>query len=100
MDVILLPLYQVVDTLLSLYTWVLIISVIMSWLLAFGIINTYNQFVSMVSDFLYRITEPALQPIRRLLPTLGGLDISPLVLLLAIFFVRNVLARLVMKFGG
>lgn len=100
MDVILLPLYHLVDTLIYLYIWMLIISVIMSWLLAFGIINTYNQLVSTVSDFLFRITEPALQSIRKILPNLGGIDLSPVVLILGLYFIREVLGRLVIKIVG
>src|SRR5690606_2002659 len=67
-------LYLLVDTVLNLYSWCLIIWVIMSWLISFNVINTHNRFVHMVGDFLYRITEPALRPIRRFLPDLGGLD--------------------------
>ena len=76
---------------LQLYTWAVIISVIMSWLYQFNIINSSNQFVYMVSNFFYRITEPALRPIRRFVPNLGGMDISPLVLLLGLFFARSLL---------
>src|SRR5690606_14704475 len=84
-------LYLLVDTVLNLYSWCLIIWVIMSWLISFNVINTHNRFVHMVGDFLYRITEPALRPIRRFLPDLGGLDLSPVVLILLIWFARNLL---------
>lgn len=80
-----------IDTVLDLYTWVLVIWVVMSWLISFNVINTHNRFVYVLSDILYRLTEPALRPLRRILPNLGGLDISPLVLVLLIFFVRNLL---------
>lgn len=100
MDVILIPLYELVDSLLWLYLWILIISVIMSWLIAFGVVNTNNQFISIISEFLYRATEPVLRPIRRKLPDMGGLDLSPLVLLLAIQLVRGILGRLVMHLMG
>ena len=100
MDIILIPLYNLVDFLLWSYFWILIFSVIMSWLLAFGIVNTSNQFVSTFSEFLFRVTEPALKPIRRILPDLGGLDISPVILLLAIHFIRDVLARIVISSIG
>ena len=89
MDAILISLMQVIDIALGLFVWALIISAILSWLTAFNVINTSNQFVSTVQYFLYRITEPALRPIRRFLPDLGGIDISPIVLILFIFFVRS-----------
>ena len=79
------------DTLLELYIWCLIIFVVMGWLIAFEVINTHNRLVHVVSDFLYRLTEPALRPIRRVLPNLGGIDISPVVLILLIWFARNLL---------
>ncbi len=74
-------LYQVIN----IYIWLLIISVVMSWLVSFNIINTGNRFVYMVGDFLNRITEPLLAPIRRFLPFMGGLDISPVVLILLLY---------------
>lgn len=80
-----------IDTVLDLYTWVLVIWVVLSWLISFNVVNTHNRFVYVLSDILYRVTEPALRPLRRVLPNLGGLDISPLVLVLLIFFVRNLL---------
>ena len=84
-------LYLLIDTVLNLYTWVIIISAILSWLVAFNVINTSNRFVYMVGDTLHRLTEPALRPIRQFLPNLGGIDISPVVLLLLIFFARSLL---------
>jgi len=80
-----------IDIILELYVWILIIWVIISWLVAFDVINTRNRAVYLVSDFLYRITEPALRPIRRVVPDLGGIDISPVVLLLGIWFLRSLL---------
>ena len=77
-------LVYLVNAILSIYVWVLIIWVIVSWLVAFNVINTYNRFVAMLMDFLYRVTEPALRPIRRILPDLGGIDISPLILILLV----------------
>lgn len=94
MDTILLPLIEVVQIALQLYTWAIIISAILSWLVAFNVVNTSNQIVYTIGDFLYRITEPALRPIRRFLPSLGGIDLSPLVLILAIFFLQSVLGQL------
>ena len=80
-----------IDTVIDLYTWVLIIWVIMSWLIAFNVINTRNRAVYLIGDFLNRVTEPALRPIRRVIPNLGGIDLSPLVLILLLYFVRNLL---------
>ncbi len=88
-------LWQLVDTIIQLYTWALIISVILSWLVAFNVINQSNRFVYMVGDFLYRITEPALGRIRSILPNLGGVDLSPLVLILGLVFLRNLIRELV-----
>ncbi len=84
-------LFAVIDLALQVYTWIIIISAILSWLVAFNVINTHNQFVYTIGNALHRLTEPALRPIRRFLPNLGGIDISPLVLLLLIFFVRSLL---------
>ncbi len=80
-----------IDTVISLYTWMIIVSIVLSWLVVFNVINTHNQFVAMVRDFLYRITEPVLAPIRRFVPNLGGIDIAPVVLILLLFFLRNLL---------
>ncbi|MFQ5939651.1 MAG: YggT family protein [Alphaproteobacteria bacterium] len=79
------------DTVLELYIWCLIVFVVMGWLIAFRVVNTHNRFVYVVNDFLYRLTEPALRPIRRVLPNLGGIDISPVALILLIWFARNLL---------
>jgi len=84
---------DVVMLALNLYVWILIASAVLSWLIAFNVVNTRNQFVSAVWDFLYRITEPALRPIRNMLPNLGGIDISPIILLLVIFFIQSVIQR-------
>ncbi len=75
---------------ISLYIWVVIISAIFSWLIAFDVVNRRNRAVYTVADSLYRLTEPALRPIRKVLPDLGGLDISPVVLILGLIFVRDV----------
>jgi len=100
MDVILGPLITVIQMALNLYVWLIIIQAVMSWLIAFGVINTRNRFVYMVGDFLYRITEPLLRPIRNFLPDLGGIDLSPVVLLLGIVFLQNVLARIALRYIG
>ncbi len=80
-----------VDTVIDIYIWLLIISVILSWLVAFNIVNTSNRIVYVIGESLFCITEPALRPIRRFLPSLGGIDISPVVLILALIFLRNLL---------
>ncbi len=97
MDTILVPLIFVVSKALDLYLWCIIISAILSWLVAFNVVNLSNKFVYSVGDFLYRITEPALRPIRRFMPNLGGIDISPVLLILAIYFIQMVLAGLAQK---
>lgn len=84
-------LLDVVLIVLNLYVWVLIAAAVLSWLVAFNVVNPYNSFVRSVGDFLYRITEPLLAPIRNVLPNLGGLDLSPMVLILGIFFIERVI---------
>lgn len=86
-----LALIQTVVLALDLYWWIIIASAVFSWLYAFNVVNPRNQFVSAIGNFLFRITEPALRPIRRFLPDLGGIDISPIILLLVIFFIRQFL---------
>jgi YggT family protein len=81
-----------IDSLLSLYMWVIIIQVVLSWLVAFNVVNTRNRFIYAVGDTLYRLTEPVMGPVRRLLPNLGGIDISPIIVLLLIGFTRKLLA--------
>ena len=93
MDVVLIPLLDLVSLLLNLYFYAVIGVVIVSWLTAFGIINTYNQAVATVLRFLARITDPALTPLRRMLPDLGGIDLSPMVLLLGVWLLQGVLFR-------
>jgi YggT family protein len=85
-------LFLVIDLILQFYIWLLIAAAVLSWLIAFNVVNTRNQFVGMVADFLYRITEPALRPIRKLLPNLGGIDISPVIVIFIIIFIRYVIA--------
>jgi YggT family protein len=74
--------------------WVVIIHVIVSWLISFEIINTQNPVAAGTSKFLYNITEPCLQPIRRIVPTLAGLDFSPLILILILYFLQSMLDRI------
>jgi YggT family protein len=75
---------------IDLYIWVVIASAILSWLVAFNVVNTNNRVVLMIADTLYRLTEPALRPIRNILPNLGGIDISPVILILLLLFIRDV----------
>src|SRR5258708_6585247 len=82
---------DIVLIVLDLYVWLLIASAILSWLIAFNVVNTRNQFVSSVAEFLYRITEPLLAPIRSVMPNLGGLDISPIILILIIMLIQRVI---------
>ncbi len=82
------PLLDVIIYLLDAYWYVVIIAVIMSWLIAFNVVNTRNNIVGMIADFLYRITEPVFRPIRNVLPALGGIDFSPLIVLLIIYIIR------------
>ena len=78
---------------LQLYIWLLIAAAVLSWLVAFNVVNTRNQVVATIGDFLYRITEQVLRPIRAMLPNLGGLDVSPVILILIILLIENVIIR-------
>ena len=86
-----LALIQTVDLALGIYWWFLIASAIFSWLYAFNVVNSRNQFVNTIGTFLFKVTEPVLAPIRRMLPDLGGIDISPIIVLLIIYFLRQFL---------
>ena len=78
---------------IRIYIWLLIAQAILSWLLAFGVVNRYNRAVAVIGDFLYRITEPALRPIRRFLPNFGGIDISPIILILILYFLKALIVE-------
>ena len=82
---------DVIMLVLQLYVWLIIAAAILSWLIAFNVVNTRNDVVRAVWDFLHRITEPVLRPIRSILPNLGGIDISPVILILLIFFIQRVI---------
>ncbi len=84
-------LIALLSLLITLYIYAILASVILSWLVAFNVVNTSNRVVYQVGDFLYRITEPALRPIRNFLPAMGGIDISPLILLLVLWFAQRLL---------
>jgi YggT family protein len=82
---------HLVNTVITIFIWLLIAQAVLSWLLAFGVVNRYNRVVTSASDFLWRITEPALRPIRSFLPNLGGIDISPVILILLLWFLRDLM---------
>lgn len=86
-------LFFLIHKILDIYLFFIVIWVILGWLIAFGAVPTYNRFVAAIMDFLYRITEPALRRIRRFLPPIGGLDLSPIVLILGIYFLQILLLR-------
>jgi YggT family protein len=86
-----LRLLYFIDLVLNLYVFILIAAALLSWLVAFNVVNTRNPVVAMLGEFLYRITEPVLRPIRNMLPSFGGIDISPIVAILAIYFIQIVI---------
>jgi len=96
MDIILIPLLQLVSFLLTLYTYALIAYVVMTLLLNFQIINPSSTLVRSMLDFLYKITEPILLKIRAVIPFFGPIDLSPLVLLLGIYFFQSIIARIIL----
>ena len=86
--------YWLISTLIEIYIWILIAMVVTSWLLAFNVLNPRNQFVALAVRFLHGMTEPVLRPIRRILPNLGGIDLSPMVLVIGLIFIERILFRL------
>ena len=89
MEPILLLCYRVID----IYFYILIVNIVLSWLVAFNVVNMQNRFVATILYATNRLTDPLLNPIRRVLPNLGGIDISPIIVLLAIQFLRSLLAE-------
>jgi len=87
-----------INTVIQIYIFVLIVQVVMSWLIAFNVVNTRNRFVYMVADVAYKLTEPALRPIRRILPNFGGIDLSPVVLILLLGFLQRLLGELAYRY--
>ena len=83
------PFLWLISTIIDIYIWILIASAVLSWLVAFNVVNTRNPIVHAIGEFLYRITEPALRPIRNMLPNLGGIDISPVILIIGLLFLRQ-----------
>ena len=84
-------LFLLVDSIINIYIWVIIINVILSWLITFNVLNTQNRFVYLLMDSSYKLTSPLLDRIRRFIPNLGSIDISPIVLILLLVFIRNLL---------
>ena len=97
MDLVLVPLIKVLLLAIQLYVWLVIASAILSWLVAFNVVNARKQFIYLIGDFLHRITEPALRPIRRFMPNLGGIDISPVILILVLFFAQETLVGILTR---
>ena len=85
------PFLWLIHTLITLYIWILIAAAVLSWLVAFNVVNPYNQVVRTIGEVLHRLTDPLLRPIRNLLPSLGGLDISPVILILLLLFIERLL---------
>jgi YggT family protein len=82
---------EIILLVLQIYIWLLIAAAVLSWLIAFSVVNTRNQVVAMVGNMLYRLTEPLLRPIRTMLPHLGGIDISPVILILIILLLAKII---------
>jgi len=83
--------FILLDSVITIYLWIIIINAILSWLVAFNILNTHNRFVFSILDATYKLTDPALNKIRRVIPNFGSIDISPIILILALMFLRNLL---------
>ena len=82
--------FYLLDSIISIYLWVIIINAILSWLVAFNILNTQNRFVFSILDTTYKLTDPVLNKIRRFVPAFGSIDISPVILILGLIFFRNI----------
>ena len=99
MAIIIGPLLFIVSMILGLFKWTLILSVILSWLLAFNVVNAHSPFVNMLADVFFRITEPFLGPIRRSLPYMGGMDFAPFVLILIVIFLEMVIGQIIIRYA-
>jgi len=97
MSSLLAPLVEVLMAIIDLFKWCLIASIVMSWLIAFNVVNTRNRAVYMISDVLYRITEPALRPLRRIIPATGPLDLSPIALFFILWLIQSYLGMLLVR---
>jgi YggT family protein len=85
------PFLWLISELIWLYIYILIASAILSWLIAFNVVNTHNDIVRGIASFLYTVTEPVLRPIRNMLPAMGGIDVSPLVLMIGLIFLEKLI---------
>ena len=94
------PFLWLIHTLIWLYIYVLIAAAVMSWLIAFNVVNSHNPTVRAIWDFLYRVSEPGLRPIRAILPNLGGIDISPVILIIALMFLDQLIVWLYVSIFG
>ena len=83
--------FILIDSIITIYLWIIIINAVLSWLVAFNILNTQNRFVFSVLDATYKMTDPALNKIRSIIPTFGSIDISPVILILHLMFLRNII---------
>ena len=97
LNVVLQPLLRVLYYALDIYVWLVIAMAILSWLVAFDVINRRSQVVNSIGRFLWRSTDPPLRPIRRILPNLGGIDVSPIILLLILFFLQQMIVELIRR---
>lgn len=97
LNIVLQPLLRVLYYAIQIYIYLVIAMAILSWLVAFDVLNRRNQVVSTVGRFLWRVTEPALKPIRRILPNLGGIDISPVLLILALWFLQQMIIEIMLR---
>ena len=93
------PVFTLIDAVLQFYSWIVIIGVILSWLISFNVVNRRNQFVDMVWRFTEAMIEPVARPIRRMLPNVGGFDLSPIVILFAVMFLRGMNGWLAVRIG-
>ncbi len=83
--------FILLDNVITIYLWIIIINAVLSWLVAFNVLNTQNRFVFSVLDVTYKLTDPTLNKIRRFIPTFGSIDISPIILILFLMFLRNII---------
>ena len=83
--------FVLLDSVITIYLWIIIINAILSWLVAFNVLNTQNRFVFSVLDVTYKLTDPALNKLRRFIPMFGSIDISPVILILLLMFLRNII---------
>lgn len=97
MDILVVPFLRLLLAVVDIYRWAVILTIFISLLQTLGVLNVYNRFIMAVSDFLFQITEPLLQPLRRILPRIGMFDLSPLVLILLLGFAQNVIQQLIVK---